>query len=53
VDLVAHFLGEGKQEVASIDREHLNGDWLEQVPALVDFADLLVNKLEASVENQR
>ena len=52
MDLVAHFLGEREQEVAAIDGEHLDGDGLQQVPALVDLTDLLVHKLEAPVENK-
>lgn len=49
VHFVAHFLGESQQEVASVNREHLNGNWLEQIPAFVHLTDLLVHKLEASV----
>ena len=53
MDFVANLLRESEQKVATIDGEDLDGDWLEQIPSLVDLVDVIVDKLETSVDKSR
>ena len=53
MDFVANLLRESEQEVATIDGEDLDGDWLEKIPSFVNLVDVIVDKLETSVDKSR
>ena len=53
MDFVANLLGESEQEVATVDGEDLDGDWLEQIPSLVDLVYVFIDELETPGDKSR
>ena len=47
VDLVADLPGEREEVIATVGREDLDGNWLQQVAPLVHLANVFVRELTA------